>query len=743
MSRQRQRNKVKTNYAIMKITKANQLAGRFRTVGITSPLLLLLFLLLPIAGQAQYTYLTNNTITITRYLGSGTAVTIPSTINGLPVTSIGAYAFYYSTSLTNVTIPASVTSIGYGAFEFCSSLASVVIPTNVTSIGTKAFGNCGGLTNVTLSPHVTSIEPETFEFCSSLTDVVIPANVTNIGFEAFDGCTSLTSITIPAGVTSVGEEAFYACANLTLVNFLGNAPSSLSNPLIFTGANNATIYYLPGATGFGPTFGGRPTAVWTGQPLANVTVIANPPQGGAVLGGGTYVVGFSPQISANVTSEWAFTGWNDGSTNNPYTITVPATNITYTANFQMTTPVITTMSTLPATGRGNAYSLAFAAAGGIAPYAWKATSKLPTGLQLSNFGTLSGTPTVAGTTAFSIQVTDNGGLSNATQFSLTVVDAATPFAALVGTYTGLILQTNNPTHASSGFVQLVLTRTGAFTGNLTLAGVKTAFKGQFDLTGNVNTTVAGVRVALHVDVIHANGPITGTVSSSDFTSELSAELPGTIQVEPGTYKLILSPADASATNVPGFGYATLTISKSGSGSLSGVLNDGTKLSAKAPVAQSDLWPLYVSLDKGAGSCIGLISFITNTTLTAVVDWFPPAAPGGSAVLTKLDLIGSMFVANQSTITGTNRVIISGGGLGGDLVKTVTITGGQVAVLNPGRDALKVTLTLKTGQFTGTFIPPTGTTPIPFSGLLLQVQADGAGLFQNSGKTGGITIEPAP
>jgi hypothetical protein len=49
----------------------------------------------PLAGHAEdYTWTTNNgTITITRYSGSSRDVSIPDTITGLPVTTIGPYAF--------------------------------------------------------------------------------------------------------------------------------------------------------------------------------------------------------------------------------------------------------------------------------------------------------------------------------------------------------------------------------------------------------------------------------------------------------------------------------------------------------------------------------------------------------------------------------------------------------------------------------------------------------------------------
>jgi hypothetical protein len=81
----------------------------------------LAFSLCLLSAQAQFNYITNNgAITITGYYGPGGSVTVPDTINGLPVTSIGNYAFYSRGSLgiylTSITIPGSVTSLGVYAF---------------------------------------------------------------------------------------------------------------------------------------------------------------------------------------------------------------------------------------------------------------------------------------------------------------------------------------------------------------------------------------------------------------------------------------------------------------------------------------------------------------------------------------------------------------------------------------------------------------------------------------------------
>ncbi len=179
---------------------------------------------------------------------------ITSVIIGDGVTSIGNYAFYYSTKLTSATIGDGVISIGDYAFDHCSSLISITIADNVTSINISAFSNCSSLANVTLGKGVASIDKNAFAFCSSLANITvdennqqysndeygvlynkdkttlvqypvgntrtsysIPNSVTSIGRSAFDSCKNLTNITIPDSVTSIGTYAFYYCRGLTSI----------------------------------------------------------------------------------------------------------------------------------------------------------------------------------------------------------------------------------------------------------------------------------------------------------------------------------------------------------------------------------------------------------------------------------------------------------------------------------------------------------------------------------------------
>ena len=140
-------------------------------------------------------------------------ITVPSTLGGKQVTSIGNSAFAGCSWIKRVMIPDGVTSIGGYAFSGCSALTSVVMP-NVTSIGECAFSSCSALTSVAM-PNVASIRASAFSDCGCLAGVTMP-NVTSIGARAFYGCCGLKSLEMPI-VTSIGARAFSGCSGLASV----------------------------------------------------------------------------------------------------------------------------------------------------------------------------------------------------------------------------------------------------------------------------------------------------------------------------------------------------------------------------------------------------------------------------------------------------------------------------------------------------------------------------------------------
>jgi hypothetical protein len=94
------------------------------------------------------------------------------------------------------------------------------------------------------------------------------------------------------------------------------------------------------------------------------------------------------------------------------TFTVQATDAALRTATRALTVVVSaplgiTTTTLPAATAGTAYSQALAATGGATPYTWAvAAGTLPAGLTLSSAGVLSGTPSTAATSSFTVRVTD-------------------------------------------------------------------------------------------------------------------------------------------------------------------------------------------------------------------------------------------------------------------------------------------------------------------------------------------------
>ncbi len=174
-------------------------------------------------GDLTYS-ITDGAVTITECDPSASGnLTIPSTIGGYPVTSIGDQAFY-GTSLESVTIPEGVTSIGYGAFWNCWYLNEVDLPDSLTELGNRAFYDCSGLTSIVLPEGLKVLGEYAFYGCNGLESINIPASITRISYGAFCACSSLKEVVIPEGVTYIGTYAFNSCYRLERVSF----PESLT-----------------------------------------------------------------------------------------------------------------------------------------------------------------------------------------------------------------------------------------------------------------------------------------------------------------------------------------------------------------------------------------------------------------------------------------------------------------------------------------------------------------------------------
>jgi hypothetical protein len=224
-------------------------------------LLAALSLALPFNGRAQFDWIINadNTITIIRNTEYVINLTIPDTIDGLPVTGIADYAFSLSPVVGEITIPASVTNIGLQTFGGACAATGIAVDTNnpvYSSLAGALFNKdqtvlihrLQSQTGAYVIPDtVTNVADYAFAGCSGLTNITIPDGVSCLGNSALYGCSGLTNITFPASIITLGTNVFANCTHLIgiTVNPLNSAYSSVDGVLF--NKDQTTLVLLPGA----------------------------------------------------------------------------------------------------------------------------------------------------------------------------------------------------------------------------------------------------------------------------------------------------------------------------------------------------------------------------------------------------------------------------------------------------------------------------------------------------------------
>lgn len=244
------------------------------------------------------------------------------------------------------------------------------------------------------------------------------------------------------------------------------------------------------------------------------------------------------------------------------TVTVTATSASDTTKSAASTVVVNSAPSITTKSLSNglvgtAYSATLAATGGTGTLTWtvaSGSSSLPAGLSISNSGAISGTPTAAGPSTFTVKVTDGASTPVAVTQALSIT-IYSPLSISTSTLpNGAVGVFYNQTVAASG-------GTGAITWSWTSSTVPPGL--QLGSSG-ASTTVSGTPTQA--------GPFTFTVTATDSSSPA--------QTAKETYTVTIAPPlSISTTSLPngavGAAYSQSLVATGGTGTLTWKLSTGT------------------------------------------------------------------------------------------------------------------------------------------------------------------------
>lgn len=328
-----------------------------------------------------------------------------------------------------------------------TSLAIATPPVNGTAIVSG--------TTITYQPNAGYAGPDSFTYTATnsggasapatvsvtVQDAVITITAAG-GFAATVAAPYTQTFTFDGGTSPwSGYQVTNLPAGLAITGTTANTVTVSGTPTQ-AGTFNLNVSATDGSTGNGPytvgqgfalTVSGPVLTLAPASPALNATYAAAFTQTFSTTGGvGPYTYAVSGALPAGVSLSGAtLSGTPTAPGSYSFTITATdagasgvgapfTTSRAYT--LEVAAPTLTlTPATLPASSAGTVYTQALSASGGVAPYSFALSAgTLPAGLTLTGSGTLSGTPTEAGTFNVSVTATDTYGQAVTGAYTLEV-----------------------------------------------------------------------------------------------------------------------------------------------------------------------------------------------------------------------------------------------------------------------------------------------------------------------------------
>ena len=525
---------------------------------------------------------------------------------------------------------------------------------------------------------------------------------------ALTGGTLPTGLSLNSNCQIVGTPT---SSGSTMVTVKATDSSSPTN----TNSGPVTITVNPGSASL--TFGTPPAATINTPYTGTIPVAGGTAPYACALTGGTLQTGLTLNANCTITGTPTVAGTS--------TITVKGTDSANPANTSTGSVAVTvnpaavtlTLGAPPAATINTPYSGTIPVSGGTAPYTCVQTGgTLQAGLALNANCTITGTPTVSGTSNITVKATDSASPANTNTASVPVtvnttgatLTLGTPPAATINTpYTGTIPVSGGTAPytcaLTGGTLQagLTLNANCTLTGTPTVSGTNTITVKATDTANPANTTTGSVPVTVNPAAVTLtlgtppaatiNTPYTGTIPVSGGTAPYTCALTG------GTLQAGLT----LNTN------CTIT----GTPTVSGTSNITVKATDSANPADTNTGSVAVTVNPAAATLtLGTPPAGTiNKPYTGTVPVSGGTAPytcalTGGTLQAGLTLNTNCTITGTPTVSGTSTVTVKAT----DSANPAnTITGSVPVTINPAA----ATLTIGTPPIATVTVPYTGTIPV--------------------------------